>query len=419
MKLLTGSKILLLDYFFVFCLVIYGGNATMFTRGYGNILHIGAYLPILYAIIIGIRHKMTISTNFVVSIVVFVIYYVLASITNNYFSMGFISYWIITLFISYVVCKCYGVRYLELFETIIFHLSVIAIIMWLLYMAMPDGLMNICRKIQFSKSFESSVDVVNIIVYTLLDFDQSGDEYYMFYRNSGFAFEPGAYACFLCFAIACNIIRNKGLKIKGNYPLLVFLLALFSTESTTGGISLIIILVLWVIANLRTSRTYLYLLLLVPIVIWILNQGFVGDKLINEFDASQELSYTSANDSGASRMMSFRLYLEEFKARPLFGLAGDPNTILESRGYQYSLHSGIGKLLAGYGIIMTILFSLLCALSNKLLNSIQGKNGIVLLGALIGSMVSYSMWEYPVFFAFIMLGFFCFPKNQSYQDNNS
>lgn len=406
MKLLGGEKTTFLDYLFVFVLIIYSADASKFTRGYGNLLYFSTYIPLFFAIAMGVKNKVSISREFILSLLVFIVYWILASIVNQYLSFGFLSYWLITLTISFVVCKSYGLKYLCYFETIVFHLSVISLILWAAYLVMPNVIWDFCKRFQFSESFEGSTEVVNIIVFSLLDYDYSMSTLHLFYRNSGFSYEPGAYSCFLCFAIACNIIRNKGIKVKGNFPILVFLVSLFSTESTTGGITLIIIMVFWIISNAKSFKSYLYLLILLPLAIWIFNQDFVGTKLMNEYTYSQNVSYSSGGEGGTGRIMSFLLLFEEFKAKPIFGLAGDPNTLLSAHGYLYSVHSGIGRLLSDFGIIMTFIFVYLCSKTQKIIRNLLGNSSLILLAALIGSMVSYSLWQTPAFFVFVIMGVF-------------
>lgn len=397
-----------IDYLYVFVLVLYGANATLFTRGYGNVLYFATYIPLLFATIIGAKHRITLNENFGKSIAVFMVYYLLASIFNRYFSGGFISYWLITLIISYITCKSFGKKYFVLFEHVVVLLSIISLVLWGAYLVAPDAVMGFCKQIRFSGWYEDSkIDVVNIIIFSLLDNVGSiTDSYFLFYRNSGFSFEPGAYACIVCFAIACNIIRNNGIKVSGNFPLLILLLSLFSTESTTGGFTLILIFILWFLSNYKSKKSILYIIL-VPLSIWIINLEFVGDKFLDEFESSQGISYsTGAFSGGTGRVMSFWLFLEEFKARPLFGLAGDPHTLLMARNSDASLHSGIGFLLSQFGAIMSLVFLYLCILSRKIIDYVTGNKSLVLFGALIGSMLSFSMWTYPAFFIFVIFGFF-------------
>lgn len=407
MKLLGGEKTTFLDYLFVFVLIIYSADASKFTRGYGNLLYFSTYIPLFFAIAMGVKNKVSISREFILSLLVFIVYWILASIVNQYLSFGFLSYWLITLTISFVVCKSYGLKYLCYFETIVFHLSVISLILWAAYLVMPNVIWDFCKRFQFSESFEGSTEVVNIIVFSLLDYDYSMSTLHLFYRNSGFSFEPGAYSCFLCLAIACNIIRNKGLKIKGNIPMIFFLASLFSTESTTGGITLILMMAFWMLSNAKSARNYVYLIVLIPLAIWIFNQDFVGEKLTNELDASQQMSYSAGGEGGTGRIMSFLLLFEEFKERPIFGLAGDPNTLLLAHDYGYSVHSGIGELLSQFGALMAFAFIVLCVKTNKLVKIKLGYSSTILFAAFIGSMVSYSLWRTPAFFILIIYGLYC------------
>lgn len=408
MKSLAGNKIPIIDLIFILCLVIYGGNASIFTREYGNINTLSTLIPLGLAFIVGFKHKVRLDSTFVISVSIFFVYWLFASVINGYFSFGIISRWFVNLFICYVCCKCYGLKYLDYFETIVFYLTIVAMIFWASYLIAPDRVMSFCQSIRWGESFSDHTEVVNIGIYTLLD-ENFEDEFHLFYRNSGFAWEPGAFAVFLCFAIACNIIRKGGIVLKHNLPLLLFLVALFSTESTTGGGSLILILVFWLSSNRFGWKSIIFLLLLIPFVIWIISLDFVGSKFSYELEEAmlvQSGQQASQETGGTPRLISFLLYLQEFMKEPIFGNAGNPNTYLKSIGFETSLHSGIGKLLAEYGIIMSSIFLWLCFKSNQYVFSVSGKHYGVILAALFGSMVSFQMWESPIFFTFIILGIF-------------
>jgi hypothetical protein len=348
------------------------------------------------------------------------VYFLAASVVNGYMSLSFISYWSITLVISYFTCVSLGKNYFIAFEHVVVFLSIIGLILWGAYLLSPDTVMRVIKLLRFSNWYEEGrTDVINIVVFTLLDRSNTDLGFYLFYRNSGFAFEPGAYACFLCFAIVCNILRNGGLRIIKNYSLIILFVSLFSTESTTGGIILIFVFIIYVLSNYKSKRKYLYLVLLIPLVLWIISLEFVGDKFLNEYDSSRTLSYSSGDDDGTGRIMSFLLYFEEFKARPIFGLAGDPHTLLAAHNYASSVHSGLGFLLSQFGSIMSLVFIYLCLITKRVVNFLFNYNSWILLVVLYGSMISYSIWTYPSFFTFVIFGVF-FPyyyiKKRKYEN---
>ena len=146
----------------------------------------------------------------------------------------------------------------------------------------------------------------------------------------------------------------------------------------------------------------------IPLFLSLFGLSFVRDKLMSEYEGLQTADYSKASGGSFGRMYSFQLDFEEFLRHPILGLGGYQNgTWYKLQGYDFSTISGIGHLLAYYGAIMTIFFFVMLFKSCKKIKVIfSSNNGYLLLIAIVGMMISYNLWEHPLYIAFWMFGVF-------------
>ena len=408
------TKISFFDYFYLFCIIVYAGSATIFARSMSTPFTIGNTVVLLLTLVFIGKNKIKFKQHFGIAIFLFTLYAVLTFIQNSQSSPMWLSIWYINLLITYVLSTHYGHKLLNVYETIIYHLCVISLILWGLYLIAPSAIESLVSIFQFSSSYSTDIQSKNMIVYTLLDSErQEINEFVMLPRNAGFAWEPGAFACFICLAIFCNIIRTN-LRLKNNVQMWVLLAALLTTSSTTGYFILIAIFILWVLCNGK----YGHMMYIIPIAIILFQQPFVKDKIMEEYSNIEYVNLAAYNDEdmhALGRMASFQLDWEEFLRHPILGLGGySKGSWLEQQGYDnIATISGIGKLLSRYGIIMSIVFLSLLFQSVKRINNQFGvRNGWLMLVVIVGMMISYDLWTHPIFMAFWMYGFWNQPSNK-------
>ena len=403
-RLLDRSKIGWFNYFYIFCMLIYAGNATVFVRQLGDLSTIGNAFGILITIFFWFKNKIRLGQPYYISIAVFLFYAIITSVNNKMINPRWITEWIIWLTMAYGICQAFKERLFVVVESVLYQLCIIALVFWGIHLIIPDEMPEIVKAIQFSKPYEEECNVyANMIFYTVNSMQGSvGEEFRLFLRNAGFAWEPGAFSCMICLGIFSNILRtNFSLR---NRSLWVFLLALLSTQSTTGLSIMLLLVVAWLILN----KKYRYLFLVVPVVIAAFNLPFVKDKIIFEIEISQ---YKDISDSyGAQgRLFSLQLDFEEFLRHPIIGLGGySKGTWLAQNGYEIATISGIGNMLVTFGAIMTALFIGLLIKSCQVIQSVvRSNNAWFLLIVILGMMFSYGLWKQPIFIAFWMFGVYC------------
>lgn len=400
-RLLDKSKISFFNYFYIFCMFIYAGSATVFARGIGDVGTLGNAIALMLTILFYIANRIKLTKPYHLSIAVFMLYAVITTINNWMISPRWIFEWIIWLTIAYGICQGFRERLFVVVETVLYHLSIISLICWFIHLTRPGLMTSIVTTLEFSRPYEEDGNVfANMIIYTINNIGEgTGYEFSLFLRNAGFAWEPGAFACFVCLGIYCNILRT-GFRFR-NRSLLVFLLALLTTQSTTGFIILLVMILLWLVINGK----YLYLLLLLPVIVMVFNLPFVRFKLFEEINNLQY--HDIMEESGSEgRLFSFQLSLQEFLRHPIIGLGGyAQGTWLARQGYDIAIISGIGNLLVYYGTVMTILFIVLIKKACKYIRTVtNSRNSWLLYVVILGMMISFNLWKQPIYIALWMYG---------------
>ncbi len=410
-KLLDNSKVSLFEYLFLLCIIIYAGSASALTRQIGDIRTIGNLIPLVLSIIFAIYKRIRIQKELFFVIGAFSLYSILVIIatgSSHYFAWQY-SRWLMFFFITYTICKGYDFRFVALTETILFHLAIISIIGWAFLLIIPGPFTNFISSYALepfndNERYTSS----NILIYTVIlsSITDGPGDWYLFIRNSGFAWEPGAFSCFMCLGIAFNALRTN-LKFKKNLPLIVFLIALISTQSTTGYCVFGLMITVWLFAN----KKVVWGIILIPIVLYFIGLPFIGDKLayLSENFTKATLSGSSVG-SGYGRLLSFKIMWDEFLLHPLLGY-GYAESIIEQ--HEIQTWSGIGRLLAQYGFIMTSVFMVLLWNSAKCLNKFFcSSNWLMIPIVIIGMMVSYMSWIQPFYMAVWMFCIFTYPQKK-------
>lgn len=395
-KLLDNTRISWFNYFYIFCMFIYAGSATVFARGLGEIDTMGNAFALLITVFFYLSNRVRFTKAFFVPILVFLLYAVATSIKNRMINPRWITEWIIWLTIAYGICHGLKKKLFIVVETVLYHLCLIALAFWIVHLINPELIETVVKTLEFSQPYAEDCNVwANMIVYTVDDVYQG--DYAWSLRNAGFAWEPGAFACFACMGIFCNTLRYKGLTL--NRSLTVFFLALLSSQSTTGFSILLVMLVLWIILN----KKYSYLLFLIPAVVLIYKLPFVNEKLMEEFYDLQNVDYREMNGP-IGRFYSLQLSFEEFLRHPIIGLGGYASgTWLAQHRYDVITISGIGHILVYFGSVMSLLFLISLIKSCKCIQEITKSNyAWLLMVVLVGTMFSYDLWEQPIYIAFWM-----------------
>ncbi|MBE9466619.1 hypothetical protein ACFP1I_12105 [Dyadobacter subterraneus] len=392
-------------------MIIYAGGATTFVRSLETWEELlGLLLPVTVALFCLINKRIRLSSNFYKFLILFSVYFIITSIIFDSLHPRFFSIYVTSFLIAYVIINLLGEKFLLVYQNILYFLCITSIIFWLLHVLIPGPFISLLNAIPFSKPATDNVDV-NILIYTINN-EQLGSVT----RNAGFAWEPGAFGCYVCLALYANLITNN-FKVKGNLRFWVFLITILTTQSSTAYSILMIILLLYVY-NQQTKLVIALAPFIIIIAAYFLSLPFMLKKVLDL--SNQDFNELIANSIeyesryAPQRITSFQIDFIDFLNNPIFGYGGHTEERwTEKAGANIATISGIGKILARFGLVGFIFFIYNLTWTSIYLTKIfkfRGRLLEVLIFIFIA--ISYSIIEQPILLCFWLLPFLKYSKSK-------
>ncbi|MCK6650112.1 MAG: O-antigen ligase family protein [Bacteroidia bacterium] len=241
-------------------------------------------------------------------------------------------------------------------------------------------------------------------------------------RNQGFTWEPGPFACYTAVALFFHIHKNS---FKFDKLTLVFMITIITTQSSTGGVLLILIL-FWML--IRKVHNRILNIIVVPLfavlmLFLYIETDFLAEKISFEFGRTEHLdqvlskSKTSEQAFGMSRFNMFLVHLNDIKERPLFGYASNDELAWTKKNNFLIQSGGTGFIIARFGLLMFLLWLWMVYRA--------GKNTLVLIGDKHSSGIKFLLIVLIISFAFssvviasAMFVFYMFSLNGYFEKND-
>ena len=410
------------EYIYFFMIVIYAAMAVPFTssmNGYTG-SPIGFLLPIIMTGILLIRNKVNFKNNYFIAVIItYTVWALLQFLINSRFNItySFFTYYNITL--AYIVISVFKTKIFYLYEDIVTKLSIVAIIGWLFLITAPEVLGSLIDLINMP-GHDIYILRGNIIIFSMTNPENyAAEELLGLTRNSGFSWEPGRYATFLVIALFFNMARTQ-FSFSENRAFWILLFSLLTTQSTTGFISLAILVVLFIV-NKSTVHKILYLAIFIPLAIIVSTLPFMGEKITSLMDSETTMSKVETDlinmDQGFSdgslytpqRFDGLSFEFLNIINDPIIGYGHDVNDsfINTKVSSLLVLSNGILKVIARFGIIIGILFYMLLYKSSKWFSDFYDiKGGVLYMLLFMSISISYDFTLIPFFFAVTLFGLF-------------
>jgi hypothetical protein len=410
--LVKDRSITYLEYAVVFIIIFFAGSASVFARSFetwNNLL--GLIIPVAAVAVLGLVKGVHFNHRYLLLMGGYLLYTIASTLKFGEIHPHFFGINVIKFTIAYVVMSSLRTRFFAIYENILFYLALIAIFFWILHNAIPGTFVELLRNFEFSTqgAGKGSTDF-NAVVYTVSNYDIVPDHIanfggFQIYRNSGFAWEPGAFSVFINLAILFNALRNK-FRLKNNPHLWVFVIALLTTFSTTGY-AMFIIMVFFFIYNQPFRKVAWVIPFAVVFTVLIFMLPFMADKISETTEYNtEELIYRSIKHGtqyAPQRFESLQIDFKDFLNHPVLGYGGQ----VEARwtyqlGAQIATISGIGKVLAQFGLVGLIFFLFSVYSSSKKMVTLFNLRGALFPAVLI-IMISISYTIFTILFTCIWL----------------
>lgn len=193
------------------------------------------------------------------------------------------------------------------------------------------------------------LDGLNFFIYT---FDLNN-----LHRNSGFMWEPGAFAGILLMTLVLQLIITD---FKINKKVILIVLCVVTTFSAMAFLGLYLILIFLLCkANLKYKIVYGFLGLF--LVFYGLNSSFIFDKIQKQYEKNFVTMEIEESVPIPDRILSFRYDLEQFKRHPLIGTGLNSSNRFQNFSIYSGSSVGFSDYMVKFGIygIFFLLFNLL------------------------------------------------------------
>ena len=410
-----SQRIAFFEYLYVFVLIIYAGRANVFVQSLTfktNI--IGYFLPILLSGIMVLRWKVKIDSRFFYLLLGFAIYFLALSLKYKEIHPSFLFSNYLIFFTVYAATRSLKFKLFKIYEYLIFFLAIIGLVGWLIQIALRgDHLYFLLNKIPGIALFSYvSGDGINAVFYSVQPAYSSMLYGFAVPRNCGYAWEPGAFAVYLCLAIFINLFCTDYDKNKKK-RLWFLVLALLSTQSTTGYL-IFMLIILFYFLNKNLKIVLLFLPFVTVALVYVATLPFMSKKVIDLIDETKNVDVLIERTIGLEgeftpqRFTSFVITFKDFQNNPLFGLGPRREDSWTVKLYSnISAISGIGELLAGFGLTGFIFFIILSFRTSVLFSKTFNYKGKILLFLIIIFIsISYSIIFLPLVMCFWMFQLF-------------
>lgn len=407
------------EYWYMIIMIVYMAQMTNDTsRMIGQLSGdpIPFVIPIIFTVILLYRNKIEWKDKrLIIALSVATFWSVLQIIKQRDYSIGFLSYtfffWY-AIIIAYIHVRVYGIKLLVLYEDIVVKFSVIAIILWVISVTIDDIFL-------FFRQFPETAYGYNFLY--VFNFMKPGNEqyYHGIMRNAGFSWEPGRFAIMLCLALLCNLFR-KGISFKKNNNVIILLIALATTQSTTGFSLCLILYTIFLIKRISFKQVMRLCIIIIPILWGIMQLDFMWQKIeekmdvtnyLEGFEIAADYNSTSGLEEHVSLDRFVSMYFESLNIMedPILGYSRDFSKSLFAKNYieDYSLTGGLVSVFGRYGIIfgIVIYFCLLYS-STRISRQVPNRRRFAIFIYFIVASVSYPLFCIPVFTSFWLYGLF-------------
>lgn len=253
----------------------------------------------------------------------------------------------------YLLLNRYKESIFIILEKYIFSLTALSIPLFILnwiFLAAFNDLASTFARIT-NPAFSNSMTYWSSVVYVNAIF-QSYQAYDLL-RNCGFMWEPGYFAVVIIFGIGFNWLLSG---IKFNLKFIIYLIALLTTFSTAGYISLVIILSIALLRKINILRIVLLLSLLILFSSYVYKMEFMGGKIAKNIEYINEdtFNYVDAYQSVKLSRLQIAIYDIDRLARYPFGFGINDRVSFENVDVVGT--NGLTGLLKMWGVFIFVYF---------------------------------------------------------------
>lgn len=319
------------------------------------------------------------------------------------------------LFLPYVIIKNIQDEFWKKFESIIFKLTVISLFLFVLNVIFSDFFNGLHP---FFKRFTTEGYLENKNYWSAFIYTNSLEDSFMkLFRNSGFMWEPGAFAMMLIWGLCFHWLTSD--KMKFDNRAIIYIIAILTTFSTAGYIALVVMISAFYMKKMSFFNLSFLIIFLTVSFYYYDKMEFISNKMdvyIERFEDDP----TGRSGSLGKKVNRFQggvaAIIRSFEYPLGYGLisADDRNDY----SYSYGVN-GLASLLEIWGFFV---FPILLFLLRKCLILYGVKKNIITINLMfIGILVMFfsNPISRNVFFYLLVVSPFCYiKKNNDINEEN-
>lgn len=301
-------------------------------------------LTILYLLLLGIFNQLFNKKIILISFYWIIINILCYIFKSNQFNLNNVIGYLIPILISFSLIVTIGPNLWEKLEKYIYYLTIVSLVLFagqVITGNLYDQLSGLFGNYIADVYREQRPTSWYIFVYTYSPIENTS-----FPRNSGFMWEPGAFAMILSVFLSYRFLKYGVSLNKHN---IVYIIAIISTFSTAGYIILTLFFLIYIIESRNIMLAIPLVLLFSLLLPSIISLEFMGEKIQNYSD---NLGQSFDNDRwGVYEYNRFETFLINIRKLIEFPIGYGASQITDKYNNYFVGVNGIGVFARSWGII--------------------------------------------------------------------
>ena len=336
---MNDSKITFSDSISLFFIILYISNtaAICFNEFFTRIL------AVLFFIIFLLKRNKFDFVFLVIALYWLLINCIYSISHDQIFSLNKVIGYFLPCFITYTCYKNVTGNFFQKFEKWVFFLSAISLALFAIQLAtghMVNSFIPYFGRFMADFYRDARPDSWYIYIYTYSQYSE------LMIRNSGFMWEPGAYAMMCCFGL---IYQRLTYGPKLNYKSIIYIIAIISTLSTAGYIVLLLYFLIYLKDEKNIFKWAIILVLFAITIPFVYELEFMSEKIDSYISSQNEAFYNERYDAFEyNRFTVFQINFERLLEYPLgYGVYN----IKDNSGSNFIGVNGIATFARMWGVI--------------------------------------------------------------------
>lgn len=268
--------------------------------------------------------------------------------TDDPFRITRVFNYLYPIFISYFCLKICRRETIPLLERIVYVLTIVSLVLFAVQWIAPaffDRLSPYLGSFLAEPYLKKDPTAWYAFVYRYMPIDQFSG----MVRNSGFMWEPGAFAWISVIMLFYRWFAY-GIRLRDRH-VLVYIAAIASTFSTAGYLALICAGILYVMQLKSTLLRFSFLVLLILVVPVIYNLDFMSGKIDSYFAAADQGVYGFHEETNTVEFNRYMFFVYVWGQIMAFPLGYGTHDILTPWGDSLISPNGLAKIMYHWGLV--------------------------------------------------------------------